>query len=230
MKRLYKLSGLSYFMIFLSGFYANFVILESNIDKTNSFITTSNFINNHNQLSNGILGFLIMITFDLVLVWSLFFITKPISIKLSYASSSLRLLHASAFCLALYQLYKIYYLTFGNVTNSSNLQQTITTLLSNFDTIWTVGLLFFGVHLLFLGYLAIKSTIFPKPISVLLIIASLGYLIDSSAKLIYSGYENYRSLFETGVLFTGVVGELSFTIWLLYKGFKTRIKHKIPTY
>ncbi len=143
MKRLFKLSGLSYFMIFLSGFYANFVILESNVEKTNSIITTANFINNHNQLSNGILGFLIMITFDLILVWSLFFITKPDSVKLSYAASLLRLLHALAFCIALNQLYKIYLLTSKAVTNSNNVQLIVTKLLSNFDTIWTFGLLFF---------------------------------------------------------------------------------------
>ncbi len=81
-----------------------------------------------------------------------------------------------------------------------------------------------------MGYLAIKSNIIPNLISGLLIIASLGYFIDSSARLLYSGYDDYQSFFETGVLLTGALGELSFTVWLLYKGFKKTIKHKIPTY
>ena len=207
-------------MIFLCGFYANFVVLENNIDKTNPFLTTANFISHHSLFAIGIVSFLLMITCDLILVWSLFFLTNRISLKLSYVASSLRLLHAFVFIIALYQLFRLYFLTKAGVANSNNLQLQVAHLLSNFDTIWTIGLLFFGFHLIVLAYLTFKSTIVPKLLSVLIMIASLGYLIDSTAKLMLANYENYQPLFETGVVLTGVIGELSFTIWLLYKGFK----------
>ena len=76
MKQIAKISGIAYVMIFISGFYANFAVLESLIDFTNPSITTTNFINNHSQFRNGLLGFLVMLIFDVLLVWSLFSLTK----------------------------------------------------------------------------------------------------------------------------------------------------------
>ena len=63
MKQLAKISGIAYLMIFLAGFYANFAVLESLIDSSNPSITTTNFINNHSQFGNGLLGFLSNVVF-----------------------------------------------------------------------------------------------------------------------------------------------------------------------
>jgi hypothetical protein len=221
MKQLGKISGIAYVMIFLAGFYANFAVLESLIDSSNPSITTSNFINNHSQFGNGLIGFLVMLFFDLVLVWSLFGITKSISKNASYIASFFRLLHALLFGFALFKLWEIYHLTF-NTSNTTNLQITVSELLFDFDTLWTVGLLFFGVHLILLGYLAIKSTYIPKTIGLLLILAAIGYIIDGMAKLFMSNYSDYKDIFEVIVIMPSVIGEFSFTVWLLIKGFNKK--------
>jgi hypothetical protein len=54
----------------------------------------------------------------------------------------------------------------------------------------------------------------------LLPVAGLGYLIDSFAQFLLSDYENYTAIFSMIVMIPGIVGELSFTIWLLYKGIR----------
>ena len=61
-----------------------------------------------------------------------------------------------------------------------------------------------------------KSGYIPPAIGVLLIIASLGYLIDSSANFLLSNYADYREIFAFVVGIAGVVGELSFCLWLLF--------------
>lgn len=221
MKQLGKISGIAYVMIFLAGFYANFAVLESLIDSSNPSINTANFINKHSQFRNGLIGFIVMLFFDLVLVWSLFGITKSISKNTSYIASFFRLLHALLFGFALFKLGEIYQLTF-NVSNSTNLQNNVSELLFDFDTLWTVGLLFFGIHLILLGYLAIKSTFIPKTLGLLLILAALGYIIDGLAKLYMSNYIDYNDVFEVIVLMPSVIGEFSFTVWLLIKGFNKK--------
>lgn len=221
MKQLAKISGIAYLMIFLSGFYANFSVLESLIVGNNALVTTSNFINNHSQFGNGILGFVIMLFFDVVLIWSVFGLTKPISKNLSYLASFFRLLHALFFGVALLKLFHIYQLT-SNLSSSIKLEQLVTELLLDFDTFWTIGLLFFGIHLIVLGYLILKSTTIPNALGVLLILAAVGYLIDGTAKLLMPNYSDYKSIFESIVVLPSVIGEFSFTIWLLIIGFRRR--------
>jgi len=93
-------------------------------------------------------------------------------------------------------------------------------LISAFNNTWLVGLVFFGIHLFFLGYLIIKSRYVPKVIGLLLIVASFGYLIDSFANFLLPNYADYKDLFMLIVVVPGIIGELSLTIWLLAKGVK----------
>lgn len=222
MKNIAKISGIAYLMIFITGFYANFAVLESHLDSSNTSITTTNFINNHAQFGSGLFGFVLMLAFDIVLVWSLFSFTKSISKNLSYIASFFRLIHALFFGVALFKLVQIYQLT--NITSSSlELQDKVKALLLDFDTLWTVGLLFFGVHLIVLGYLVIKSTYIPKTFGVLLLLAALGYILNGMAKLFMSNYSDYKAIFEIIVIMPSVIGEFSFTIWLLIKGFRKHL-------
>ncbi|WOD43575.1 DUF4386 domain-containing protein [Hwangdonia lutea] len=221
MKQIAKISGVAYVMVFIAGFYANFAVLESLIDVNNSIATTSNFMNNHSQFGKGLLGFLVMLFFDGLLVWALFGLTKSISKSISYLASFFRLLHALFFGAALFKLWKIYQLT-NNVSNAEVIQHRVTKLLIGFDELWTIGLLFFAFHLIFLGYIILKSTYIPKSLGMLLMLAAIGYTIDGVAKLFMSNYIDYKSTFEVIVVMPSVIGEFSFTIWLLIKGFKKK--------
>lgn len=221
MKTFAKVSGITYLLIFISGFYANFKILESLVDLNNSEQTTLNIINNSIQFRQGLIGFLVMLISDIFLIWSLFKITKPTQKVLSYITSFFRGLHALFFTIALAKLIEVYKIT-SQAIYSEELQNNVIYLLSNFDKIWTIGLLFFGIHLLLLGFLAIKSSFIPRIIGFLLILAALGYAIDGFSKLYLASYRDYKSYFETIVVLAGVIGELSFTIWLFLKGFSRK--------
>jgi hypothetical protein len=69
--------------------------------------------------------------------------------------------------------------------------------------------IFFGLWLFPMGYLVFKSSFIPKIVGVLLVIAGLGYLVQSFA--VFLGYN------VDIILFTGW-GELVFLLWLLIKG------------
>ncbi|WP_369992978.1 DUF4386 domain-containing protein [Winogradskyella sp.] len=224
MKTVAKVSGIAYVLIFLTGFYANFAILSNLVEIDNPSKTLSNISNSLNSFRNGLLSFLLMFVFDIVLIVTLFKLTKEVNRKLSFLASGFRMLHAIFFSIALLKLYDVFTITNG--TNLSVKQPNIVLdLLSSFDKFWTIGLLFFGVHLLILGYLATKAHYIPRYIGFLLIQAALGYFIDGFAKLSYDGYYDYQPYFEAGVILTGVIGELSFTIWLLVTGFfRTKLK------
>jgi hypothetical protein len=69
--------------------------------------------------------------------------------------------------------------------------------------------IFFGLWLLPMGYLVFKSGFLPKFVGVLLVIAGLGYVVQS-----FAAFLSYNINI---ILFTGL-GELIFLLWLLIKG------------
>jgi len=221
MKVLAKASGIAYLLIFISGFYANFSILETLVDLSDGEQTTFNIMSNLIQFRKGLLGFLIMLVSDVFLIWSLFKITEPNQKVASYVASFFRGLHALFFLIGLTKLVKVYKVTSEGI-NATQIQTIVIDLLSNFDELWTIGLIFFGVHLLLLGCITFKASYVPKYIAIVLTLAALGYFIDGFSKLFLPSYNDYKSYFEAIVVLTGVLGELSFTVWLLVKGFSQK--------
>lgn len=73
-----------------------------------------------------------------------------------------------------------------------------------------IGLVFFGLHCLGIGYLILRSTFLPRIIGGLMVLAGFGWLTFLSSPLA-------QSLAPFNML-PGAVGELSLTLWLLVKG------------
>jgi hypothetical protein len=79
--------------------------------------------------------------------------------------------------------------------------------------------IFFGIHLIFLGWLVRKSAHHPSLLGLLMQIGSLGYLLESINVFCFSDHPSLGTLADI-FLFVVVVGELGFAIWLLVKGRK----------
>jgi len=75
--------------------------------------------------------------------------------------------------------------------------------------------LFFGFHLFVLGFLIFKSGYFPRILGILMVLGSLGYLLDSFGNILFP---NYAEIFGVVVGVTAVIGEVLFFLWLLIKG------------
>lgn len=71
--------------------------------------------------------------------------------------------------------------------------------------------IFWGLWLLPLGYLILKSSFIPKFIGILMLIAGFGYIVDSVALFLLPG-------FNIGISQFTFFGELVLLLWLLIKG------------
>jgi hypothetical protein len=85
--------------------------------------------------------------------------------------------------------------------------------LNTFNIGWGFGLIIFGFHLLLLGYLMVKAGYMRKVLGILLILASLGYVIDGFGKVLFADYNLNISMFT-------FIGEVILIFWLLIKGWK----------
>ena len=98
-----------------------------------------------------------------------------------------------------------------NVYAPDQLQALAYLLLGLHDQGLLIAHIFFGLWLLPMGYLVFQSGFIPKIVGVLLVIAGVGYVIQSFAAFL--GYN------VNIILFTGL-GELVFLLWLLIRGVK----------
>jgi len=225
-KKIALIAGIGYLVIFITGIYANFFILESLVVPGDAAATTENLTGSVSKFRWGILSFILMVAFDVVLAWALYILFKSVNISLAQLSAWLRLVNATIFGVALYHLFSVLQLTgsldFASIFTPEQLQGQVMLSLSAFNYTWLLGLVFFGIHLLFLGYLIIQSGKMPKVLGILLIIAGVGYLIDSFAHFMLPNYTDYKDIFALLVIVPGVIGELSFTVWLLWRGLRKK--------
>ena len=96
-----------------------------------------------------------------------------------------------------------------NVYTLGQLQAAAYLLLRLHDQGLLIAHIFFGLWLLPMGYLIFKSRFIPRIMGVLLVIAGLGYVVQSFAAFL--GYN------VNIILFTGL-GEVVFLLWLLIRG------------
>lgn len=85
------------------------------------------------------------------------------------------------------------------------------TKIHDFNDIWKISLILFGLHLVLIGYLACKSGYVPRALGILLAIGGGGYLFDSLTGLLTANHSANVAAFT-------FIGEALFMIWLLAKG------------
>ncbi|MBB6171332.1 hypothetical protein HNR23_001392 [Nocardiopsis mwathae] len=77
---------------------------------------------------------------------------------------------------------------------------------------------FFGLWLLPLGYLVVKSGYFPKMLGYLLMVGACGHLADVFARLLAPDFGAAISLY---VMTPAAIAEISFMLWLVVRGVRT---------
>ena len=80
---------------------------------------------------------------------------------------------------------------------------------------FSIGMVFFGVQCISIGYLVARSTFLPRILGILLSIGGTSYVIASFASFLIPSFGAHLISF---VLPVALIGEGSLTVWLLVKG------------
>lgn len=199
-RKLSLIIGISYMVIFITGIFANFFVIESLPGDPLAFLQQ-----HHIRVRLGIMAFIITVVFDVIIAWALYALYKQH--YLSLLSTLFRMMHAVIMAVAIFSLPAVL---------TSTTEQEILKHVDTFNTIWLIGLFFFGIHLILLG----KILNNPKLIALLLAIAGIMYMLDTAAHFLLADYNDYASFFLALVAISGILGEMSFAIWLIVKGGK----------
>ena len=213
------IAGIGYLVVFVFG-YGN-VRREKLVVRGDAAATASNIVASESRFRVGIASWIVVLVADVVVAWALFVFLKPVSESLSLLTAWARLVYVAVAAIAVVNLLSVVGLLTGTddseglQADQRNAQGML--FLRSYDFGFNVGFVFFGLHILGLGYLIVRSDYIPTVLGVLLIIASVGYLIDSFACFLSSSYGNNEA---HSLVFAvpAIIAELSLTVWLLIWG------------
>ena len=212
-------------MAIVAGFAVGFVF-DSLIVPGDAAATANNVQASESLFRAGIFSWLVILILDVLVAWGLYVFLRPVNKHLSLLSGWLRLAYTAVLGVALLNLVFVLLLSSGadylKAFESAQLQALVLLFLNAFDGIWSIGLVIFGLHLLVLGYLVLKSGYIPKILGILLVIAAFGYLITDGANLLLPNNEAFISTLEMIFMLPMIVGEVGLALWLLFKGQKVQ--------
>lgn len=219
------IAGISLLVMVIAAPFAEMYVFPKLIVPYQPNETAKRILEHKPLFISGLFAYQITLIGDLVLTWALYILLKPVHKNISLLTAWFRFVYTVIALVALNQVVTAFrlltasgYLKFleQDQINSYAMMH-----LNAFKDHWYFGMIFFAIHLLFLGYLVIKSKFIPKILGVLLIMAGLGYLISCLKPYLFPGI-------NVGFVTFTFYGEIVFMLWLLSKGHKIKeVEHVI---
>ncbi|MCF8229792.1 MAG: DUF4386 domain-containing protein [Bacteroidales bacterium] len=215
------MAGIAYFIMFIAAIFSNFIVRGKMILADNPTQSLQNITNNEMPFRISIVSdFLFVLPFDVLLALTLYVFLKPVNKSISLLAAWFRVVYTGIYAIAL--LFLIMILPgLNGLEESANSSLVSVFCLKAFNLTWLVGFIFFGFHLLLLGYLALKSGFIPKVIGWLLVLAAITYFFDNYANILLPNYQDFPPTIQAIVAIPEFIGELVLILWIFIKG--TRI-------
>ncbi len=227
-KNIVLITGLAYALVFAISIIGNGLYLEKVLDKGNWLLTYQNILEFPLVFRIGISSWFLVIICDVIVAWGIYILFRSTNKELALLSAWMRIIFASIYAIGFLQLFELSILIHDNVyIDSFSQSQLVTqTMLSmkHYDSYVNLSFLFFGIHIGLLAYLILQSKLISKSIGYALIIACIGYLINSFGSFLSKDFANNQYWFVALVAIPAIVSELSLTIFLIVKNKKISLQ------
>lgn len=219
LRRLARAAGFLYVVIFvlypLSALVRSTVVVPGD-----AAATAQNIAGSEALFRWGMAGEAVVVLVEIVLAGLLYVLLRPVSRSVSLAAALARagegvVMAAGNLVMSVLTLVVVGgagYLTAFDTEQRDALALTFQEANDQVVLVWG---LFFGLHLLLLGWLVHRSGFLPRVVGWLLVLAGVGYLAQSLGTLAVPALADPLS---TVVLVLAVPGELVFALWLIVKG------------
>lgn len=211
------IAGFGY--LFMPVAYAEFAIFPKIVIPGNIEQTARNIVAHPQLFGGAILCYVITLVLDVIIAWALYFLFVPVNRSLSLLTAWFRLVYTTMALFALLHLVTVYRLLttadYLTLFGSGPLHAQVQLLLNSFRYDWSVSLAIFGIHLMLLGFLIVRSRYIPKVLGILLALDGLGWVASSLSPYLYP-HVTFDYFFRVAFV------ELSLPIWLLIRGWKIR--------
>lgn len=217
--------GVGLLLMAVAAVFATDVVLGRLVVPGDAMATTVNIATSEMLFRAGIFSWLVILVCDVLVAWGLYVFFRKVAKSLALLMAWLRLAYVFMLAAAMFGLVAVMVLVTGNGWAAFGIDlmpAQVQLFLDAFNDMWSVGLVVFGLHILVLGYLALKSSHIPKFFGVLLVISFFGYVVTHSGNLLCPDYETYGRVLGMIFIAPMVVGEVGLGVWLLFRGGRAR--------
>lgn len=215
-----KVAGVLYLTIIICGIFSEVFIRSNLIVDGDATATATNILASPSLFRIGFVADSLMLLSDVAIAILFYVLLKPVSKTLALMAAAFRLTQAAILGFNLLNYYAALLFLNGTEYIATFKAEQLNTLAMLFLDMhshgYDLGLLFFGLSSLILGYLVIKSDYFPGILGYGLTAAAVVYLTGSFTRFLFP---DYVSLIEP-VYIVPLIAELSFCFWLLVKGLR----------
>jgi Domain of unknown function (DUF4386) len=218
-----RVAGVLYLLLIIFGIFAELVVRSKFIVAGNAAETASNILASPGLWRIGFASDMLMILCFLLLPLAFYVLFKPVGKQL--ASLVVILVSVSVPLMLVNML--LYYAPLHILSGASYLaifstEQLNSLAMASLD-LYTTGVLlatlFHGLWLLPLGILVYRSGYFPKVLGILLMLACLGFVVETIQYFLLPSLE----VITTPAYILEILGEFGFCGWLLIKGAKVNL-------
>lgn len=223
LKKTGRITGALYLVVIICAGFSQGVVRESVYVAGDAAMTAQNILNAETLFRWGLITDLIAFCTDVAISVLLYMMLKDVNKTVAFIMAAFRLIaHPAVATLNLLNHYAALKVLEGPGFAARFSNDQLVELSQFFMEAHHMGYILAGVlfaaHCLLLGYLLMRSAVFPKILGVLMIVASLGYFTESFGFILYP---DYKIILGWIVGLSAVLGEVTFTIWLLVKGTRT---------
>ena len=215
-RRVALTAGIGLLLMAVLAPLAHFGVLENLVVSGDAATTVGNIMADEGLFRLAIAALLVVTFLDIVVAWALYILFKPVHPTLAVLVGWLRLAAPAVFAVALANLLDVANVLGGaesSALSPDQLGAQVMASVASFGSSWDMSLAIFGLHLVGLGYLLFKSVDFPRFLGVLVVVAGVGYVADTFARILVSDFEFNISLFT-------FVGEALLIFWLIWRAIK----------
>lgn len=222
-----KIVGALYLSLAIIAPFALMYVPSQIVDVETGLVTANKIIENITLFRSGVAAETLTVLIEIFIVALLYRLFKPVNKTLSLATASLRLsmtiIQSVSIIIGLVIIYLVTNQQLLSILGMNQADALLSLLLEAKKAVIYTWQLFFGIHLIVLGYLVIKSNYFPKVIGYLVIAASSGYLVNSYVSILFPTSGLLINL-SSILLIVSTIGEITFTVWLITKGISKAAK------
>ncbi|HVM87071.1 MAG TPA: DUF4386 domain-containing protein [Puia sp.] len=218
-KNLARIAGLFYFIVIVTGLFAEVFVRQALKVTGNALATAHNIQSSEMLFRWGFVADLINFVCGLPCVLLIYVLFKGVNKFLVQLAIIFVIIQTAIVAVNLLnQISPLLMLSNDAYLNSLQPNQLATLSLLHLNIQaqgYAIGLVFFGFYCLIIGYVIYGSQMLPKILGILYIISGLGYLTNSFIMFLSKGFANPLFIYLAIPIF---IGELSLCLWLLIKG------------
>jgi hypothetical protein len=214
-----RLAGLLYLIAMASGLFAEFYVhFPSRLIISGDAATASNIMANERLYRVGIANNIVTFAMDVVLVWALYVLLRPVNRNLALLAVFFRMVETTIACVAIIH----YYVAMQFVSDADRLKvfnseqlQALSIMHYTYASTFSVVAIFLGFGSTIFNYLFFRSGYIPKILAAWGIFSSLVLLVSQFTIIIFPDLEKIIIPASFGPI---VVDEIALGFWLLIKG------------